>query len=370
MQSRTIFFTGFPGFIGTRIIEKLIEGNENIKIYALVLKSVLKSANKILDRNEHLKKKLKLIVGDVSKSNLDLSNEQYAQLTNEITEIFHLAAIYNLEVPKNVAWKVNVIGTNHMLKFALKCSHITLFLFFSSIVAVGKIQGDVFEDTLETNCEFHFNYYEQTKFASEILVRKNMNRLPIIIIRPGAVVGDSKTGITDKFDGFYYALSFASILKRFPIWLPNTHFNVPMVPVDYIAEATCYISTQEDCIGRCFHLGEFELTANQFLAYISDKDETGTKIRIPNALLELLIKLPIFKYIFLRNRFIKFIMKKGFHMPPELLEAADSYNFCCYRTDNRKYLERAGIYCPNFKSYVKNIMAFYNKNKKNPALLR
>ncbi|HUX98646.1 MAG TPA: SDR family oxidoreductase [Candidatus Deferrimicrobium sp.] len=370
MQSKTVFFTGFPGFIGTRIVEKLIVENDTIKIYALVLKSVLKSTNEILERNAHLKKKIELIVGDVSKPNLDLSTDLYTKLTNETTEIFHLAAIYNLEVPKNVAWKVNVIGTNNMLKFALKCLNLSVFIFFSSIVAVGKVKGDVFEDKLETNCEFHFNHYEQTKFASEILIRKYMDRLPIIIIRPGAVVGESKTGITDKFDGFYYALSFASILKLFPIWLPHTHFNVPMVPVDYIAEATCYVSTQEDCIGHCFHLGEFELTANQFLAYICDKDETGTKIRIPSALLEFLIKLPVFKYIFLRNRFIKFIMKKGFQMPPELLEAADSYNFCLYRTDNRKFLERAGIFCPKFKTYVKNIMAFYNKNRKNPLLLR
>jgi len=369
MPSKTIFFTGFPGFIGTRIIVKLIKDNEDIKIYALVLKSMKKVARKIIKQHKNFDKRIELIVGDISKSNLDISPEKYSELTNETTEIFHLAAIYNLEVPKNVAWKVNVIGTFNMLKFALKCPNLFVFIFFSSIVAAGKFRGDIYEDNLETNCEFHFNHYEQTKFASEILVRKYFNRLPLIIVRPGAVVGESKTGITDKFDGFYYALSFASILKRFPIWMPNTHFNVPMVPVDYIADATCYISTQEDCIGHCFQLGEFELTANQFLAYICGKDEKGTKILIPTALVEFMIRLPFYKYIFL-NKFIKIIMKKGFHMPAELLEAADSYNFCRYRTDNRKYLERAGISCPQFKDYVQNIMAFYMENKDNPILQR
>jgi hypothetical protein len=57
-------------------------------------------------------------------------------------------------------------------------------------------------------------------------------------------------------------------------------------------------------------------------------------------------------------------------MPAELLEAMDSYNFCHYRTDNRKYLERAGISCPEFKTYAKNITAFYVKNKRNPILQR
>ncbi len=369
MPSKTVFFTGFPGFIGTRIIEKLMKGNENLKIYALVLKSTQKAAQKIIKQHKNFEKRIELILGDISKPDLGLSPEKYSELANKTTEIFHLAAIYNLEVPRNVAWKVNVIGTYNMLKFALKCPNLFVFIFFSSIVAVGKLKGDIFEDELETNCEFHYNNYEQTKFASEVLVRKYFDRLPIIIIRPGAVVGESKTGITDKFDGFYYALSFASILKRFPIWMPNTHFNVPMVPVDYIADATCYVSTQEDCIGHCFQLGEFELSANQFLAYICGKDETGTKILIPNALVEFMIKLPIYKYIFL-NKFIKTIMKKGFRMPAELLEAADSYNFCRYRVDNRKYLERAGISCPPFKNYAQNIMAFYTKNKDNPILQR
>ena len=369
MRPRTIFFTGFPGFIGTRIVEKLIQDNKDIKIYALVLKSAQIAAKRIISHNETFDKRIEIIVGDVSKPNLDLSSELYSQLAKEITEIFHLAAIYKLEVPKRIAWQVNVIGTYNMLKFALNCPNLFAFIFFSSIVAAGKIKGDIFEDKLDLNCEFHFNRYEQTKFASEVLVRKYMDRLPIIIIRPGAVVGESKTGITDKFDGFYYAFSFISILKMFPIWMPHTHFNVPMVPVDYIADATRYISTQENCIGHCFHLGEFELTANQFFAYISDKDETGTKILIPTALFEFMIKLPFFKYIFL-NKFIKFVMKKGFRMPAELLEAMDSYNFCRFRTDNRKYLERAGIFPPKFKNYSKNIMEFYLKNKKNLLLLR
>lgn len=90
---------------------------------------------------------------------------------------------------------------------------------------------------------------------------------------------------------------------------------------------------------------------------------------IPSSLFEMMLKLPFYKYIFL-NKLVKSIMKKGLQMPAELLEAMDSYNFCRYRTDNSKFLERGGIKRPKFKDYVKNIMNFYNKNKKNPALKR
>ncbi len=364
-NQRSIFFTGFPGFIGTRIVKKLVEIDEDIRIKTLVLKNVQKRSAKII-KNWHLEDKIELLAGDISKPNLGLKEEDYLRITNETTDVFHLAAIYDMEVPKEVAWKVNVKGTLNMLNFAKKCPNLSVFVFFSSTVAAGKIKGDVFEDKLDTNCEFHFNYYEQTKFASEILVRRYMEKgLPVIIIRPGAVIGDSQTGVTDKYDGFYMAFRYISILKMFPIWMPNSSFRVPMVPVDYVVDATCFVATEKNCIGHCFQLGEFDLTANQFLAYICDKDESGTKLSIPTKLFEMMIQLPFFRYIFL-NKLVKYFMKKGFNMPAEMLEAMDSYNFCRYRTDNKKFLEAAGIRIPRFKDYVKNVVEFYEKNQPTP----
>lgn len=361
MPDRVIFFTGFPGFIGGKIVESIILKDPKVKVIALIIKPVEQQANTII-KAKKFQNNIELVIGDVTKPNLGLEEHVLNKLCSQITDIFHLAAIYDMEVPKRLAWNVNVRGTNNMLKFALKCKILNVFVFFSSTVAAGIIKGHVHEDVLDTKRKFHFNHYEQTKFASEMLVRRHMDQLPIIIIRPGAVVGDSNTGETIKFDGFYVAFKFIPILKLFPIWMANSTFRVPMVPVDYIVDATIHAAEHKDCYGHCFQLGEFDLTANQFLAYICDKDETGTKMVIPKKLFETFINLPFFSYIFTLKP-VKRIMRK-YIMPAEMMEAMDSYNYCYYRTDNaKKYLEPAGIKCPEFKQYAKNIVAFYNEKK-------
>ena len=50
------------------------------------------------------------------------------------------------------------------------------------------------------------NHYESTKFQAEVWVRELLDRVPTTILRPAIVVGDSRTGETEKFDGPYYVL--------------------------------------------------------------------------------------------------------------------------------------------------------------------
>jgi thioester reductase-like protein len=363
MTIKTIFFTGFPGFIGTKIVEKLITEDQDIKIYALVHVSMMEKALKIIKQNEIFGNKIEILQGDITYPDFGLDPKTLLKLNENITNIFHLAAIYDLEVPKKIAWKVNVTGTKNMINFALKCSNLRIFIYFSSIVAAGIVKGDVYEDELDLKCKLHFNYYEQTKFAAEYLIRKYLAELPIIIIRPGTVVGDSVTGETDKFDGFYYSFKFIRLLKKFPIKIPDTRFYVPIVPIDYVVNASCHLSDRNDCIGKCFHLGEFDLTVNDFLSYISRRDINESKLIIPKRLVEFFLNLPIFRYIF-NIKLIKTIMKKGISFPAELMGAMDSYSFCKYRTDNSRFLIQEGIIVPKFKNYIEPILKYYEAKTK------
>ena len=62
-------------------------------------------------------------------------------------------------------------------------------------------------------------------------------------------------------------------------------------------------------------------------------------------------------------------MKKFLTLPAEIMAAMDTSNFSRYRTDNKKFLERAAITCPKFKDYAKIIVNYYQKNKNNPKLI-
>jgi thioester reductase-like protein len=366
MSEKIILITGFPGFVGTRLFDILIADKNTTKIYALVLDSFYQRALKLVKTYKNHEEKIELLIGDISKSNLGLDIEKLNALTQQITEIFHLAAMYDYKTPKKIAWKVNVIGTHNMIKFGLKCQNLRVFVYYSSIVATGKIKEEIFEDKLDTNCTFHFNYYEQTKFAAEVLIRRYLDQLPVIIIRPAPIMGESKTGFTDKFDGVYYFFRYIPLLKLLPLRITDTTFHIPLVPVDYLAEATYSISNKKECIGHCFHIGEFDQNINQYIAALCSKDEYGLKIPLPQKLLDFVFKLPIFSHIF-KNKLIRFIFSKVFWIPAEVLETFDAFSYLVYRTDNSKYLDKK---CPKFKDYAPNLIKFYKENKKNPKLSR
>ena len=69
----------------------------------------------------------------------------------------------------------------------------------------GSRAGVVLEEELDDGQRFH-NVYEETKFRAERLVQDAARTLPVTILRPGVIVGDSRTGEIDKFDGPYYLI--------------------------------------------------------------------------------------------------------------------------------------------------------------------
>jgi thioester reductase-like protein len=353
----------------------LIKQNKSTKIYALVIKSIKDKAEKEIKNDPLLKDRVEIIIGDITKSNLGLESQIFDKLLEKITDIFHLAAIYHLEVPKDLAWNVNVKGTHNMIKFALKCKNLFAFTHFSSMVAAGRVDGIVKEDELKTGVSLHENHYEITKHVSEYLIRKYSDKLPLIIIRPAIVIGDSKTGETDKFDGAYHIFELTKGGKDIGKFMPrfhikNSNLKIPIAPVDYIAKSVAYISNQEACIGHAFHLGDFDLKANQFFDVILGKNQEQSKILIPNKILSFFIQSPIYRHLIV-NKFVRFILRKGLQVPVEILQSMDSYETATFETENNKrFLLPAGIKCPIFKEYSDKIFKFQKENRKTRKLRR
>ncbi|MBD3229771.1 MAG: NAD-dependent epimerase/dehydratase family protein [Candidatus Lokiarchaeota archaeon] len=375
IRKKSVFFTGFPGFIGKRLIKALVSQSEQIKIYALVIESVKSKAEKEVKNDPVLKDEIQIIIGDITEPNLGLDSGLLIKLTNKITDIFHLAAIYHLEVPKKLAWDVNVKGTFNVLKFALKCKNLFSFTHFSSMVAPGRAKGQVKEDELNTDVSLHNNHYEITKHVSEYLVRKYSDRLPIIIIRPAIVIGDSESGVTDKFDGAYHIFELTKGGKDIGKYLPrinikDSNLRIPIAPVDYLAKSVAYISDQEGCIGHTFHLGEFRLYVNDFFDIILGKKSNQSRLIIPNKLLNLIIHSPIYRYLMV-NKFFRLVLRKGLQVPVEILDSMDSYDTAIFETkNNKRFLEPAGIKCPKFREYSEKIFKFQRENRKNRKLRR
>lgn len=263
MMGNKLFFTGFPGFLTSNLIQQLYEDyTEDIDhIYLLVLLSEEKAAYEKLayldQKNKLAKERCTIIVGDITQINIGINRDIQKKIADEITHVYHLAAVYDLAVPQHIANRVNVHGTKMVNKWVETLPNIQRYTYFSTAYVSGRREGRIFEAELDMNQSFR-NFYEQTKYEAEVDVERLKTEIPITIIRPGIVKGHSKTGETIKFDGLYFMLNMYEKLSFLP-FIPYIEKDVVspegnFVSVDYVLQATSYLSMNKVGEGKTYHL--------------------------------------------------------------------------------------------------------------------
>ncbi len=68
--------------------------------------------------------------------------------SGEIVSVFHLAAIYNLAVPLEIAQRVNVDGTGNVLDLCAGCKNLERLNYVSTAYVAGERKGVVYEHEL------------------------------------------------------------------------------------------------------------------------------------------------------------------------------------------------------------------------------
>src|SRR5881227_692943 len=249
------FFTGFPGFIGKRLVRKLLADDPELRVAALVEPNMVERAQAAAG-DLSVGDRIEILPGDIGERDLGLPVTDLDRLKEETTVAFHLAAIYNLAVPLEIAQRVNVEGTGNVLDLLAACKQLGRLNYVSTAYVAGERHGVVYEHELAFGQDFK-NHYESTKFQAELWVREMMHRVPTTIYRPAIVVGDSRSGETQKFDGPYYMLRTIalSVSRHTPIpqfGESDAPFNV--VPVDFVVEALASVSAEPAAEGETLHL--------------------------------------------------------------------------------------------------------------------
>ncbi len=206
--------------------------------------------------SEISKGQIEIVTADISKPLLGLSKKDYDRLAARVEVVYHLAAIYDLAVPLEVAQAVNVDGTGNILDFCAAAKKLERLVYVSTAYVSGRRNGVVYEHELVMGQAFK-NHYESTKFQAEAWVRDRMDEIPTVILRPAIVVGDSKTGETQKFDGPYFILR--TIAQAEGMGRPVMNFGrseaaFNVVPVDFIVDSIAVCATDPAAIGETLHL--------------------------------------------------------------------------------------------------------------------
>lgn len=353
---RTHFFTGFPGFIATQLIKELVRLGEVQRIYAVVQSKQEalakdKAASIMAEMNAIIP--FDIIVGDITKENLGMDKEAIDHLYEHRLTVWHLAAIYDLAVQKEIAWNVNVEGTRQVNEFVRDHPSIARYMYFSTAYVAGKREGLLLETELIRPDSFK-NYYEETKFEAEWLVEDLKKELPVTIIRPGIVRGHSKTGETIKFDGPYFFMNMIDRLRWMPIipYVGKTEACINVVPIDYIIQAVVFLSSKMEAAGQTVHLTDpsphpVEEVYQAMVIELTGKKPKG---RLPRVLAE--------------KGLSSIRVQRTLGVEAETIDYL-TWNATFDTTNAERLLRGSSISCADFLDSIPSMAAFYKKNKKN-----
>jgi NAD(P)-dependent dehydrogenase (short-subunit alcohol dehydrogenase family) len=249
------FVTGATGFIGKRLVKKLL-ARRGAVVHFLLREESQAKVPELLEYWGVSQARAIPVYGDLTQRKLGVSAEDVKALKGQIDHFYHLAAVYDLAAASETQVAVNIDGTRHTVEFA-KAIEAAHFHHVSSIAAAGLYEGVFREDMFEEAENLDHPYFH-TKHESEKIVRKEC-KVPWTVYRPAMVVGDSKTGEMDKIDGPYYFFKLIQRLRQLlPPWMPMVGLEggrVNIVPVDFVVDAIDHIShAKTPPTGKCFHL--------------------------------------------------------------------------------------------------------------------
>ena len=245
----TYFVTGATGFLGKRLVARLLRRQDTTAVHVLV-RNTSRDRLAELARDWAGAEKLAPAVGDLTEPLLGLDPAVFGR----IDHVVHLGAVYDLTASDEANRAANVEGTRNVLAFAA-AARAGLLHHVSSIAVAGNHAGRFTETDFDLGQMFSSPYHA-TKFEAERLVRAQRD-VPFRVYRPSAVVGDSRTGEMDKIDGPYYFLPAISRLAALPQRLPMPAPELGatnLVPVDYVVEAMECLMHREAASGSTYHL--------------------------------------------------------------------------------------------------------------------
>jgi nucleoside-diphosphate-sugar epimerase len=264
-----ILITGSSGFIGSRVVDVLLQhGFANLRCF-------VRSSNRLgrlqnaLSRVEAAKN-VELVKGDL------LSRDDCRKATEGVSIIYNLAA--GMEKSFAGAFMNSALATRNLMDAFLECGRPKRFVNVSSFAVysnLGLKRGALLDEDcpLEDAPQERFDAYGFGKLKQEELVKEygKKYKLPYVIVRPGYVFGPGKTELNGRV---------AINTFGFFIQVDGSHL-LPLTFVDNCAEAIVLAGLKAGIEGEVFNVVDDELlTSRQFLREYKKK-EPGFSVRIP-----------------------------------------------------------------------------------------
>ena len=274
-RQRSLLITGASGFLGRFVLRELLAQTPGLRVHVLTRGAASRAKISSFFAKHGMTPDLSFVTGDLTRPGLGLAPGVAAALRDEITEVWHVAAITNLaSQDPPLLYGTNVRGTGRLLRVTEQLPHLDRLYYVSTAYVAGTAPGPVREQAMPARPRFR-NLYERSKYTAERLV---LNAgLPVVVFRPSIIVGDSVSGDTgdecqtvyrfvqalaagmarDRGDGATAAPSFR---------IPGSHrARLNFVCVDEVARLMVALSARAQ--------------AGQVLNLTNPRDLTGEEIR-------------------------------------------------------------------------------------------
>ncbi|KAK4947557.1 large subunit of alpha-aminoadipate reductase [Elasticomyces elasticus] len=283
-----VFLTGATGFLGCFILQDLLlRKNPEVKVIVLVRAKDEASAMSRLKMTcqaygvwaESWSSRIRCVTGSLGPDKFGLSDDTWKQVAEETDIVIHNGAQVHWINTYEMLKPPNVLGTVEAIKLCAEGKPKS-FAFVSStsvldhdhfvaeserIIAAGG-EGVSEEDDLSGSSKGLTTGYGQSKWVGELLVREAGRRgLRGYTVRPGYILGHTKTGVTVTDDFLVRMLKGCVQLKTRPNMGLNT---INMAPVDHVARAVvaCAFNPPSESTKVACISGNPKLRFNQFLA--------------------------------------------------------------------------------------------------------
>ncbi|AMO25458.1 SDR family oxidoreductase [Ramlibacter tataouinensis] len=358
------FVTGATGFIGKRLVRKLLERKGSM-VHFLLREETRDKIDALREYWGVSAARAVPVFGDLTGKKLGVSAADLKHLKGQVDHVYHLAAVYDLSSDEESQVAGNIDGTRSAVEFAraIDAGH---FHHVSSIAAAGLYEG-VFREDMFAEAENYEHPYFMTKHESEKIVRQEC-KVPWTVYRPAMVVGDSRTGEMDKIDGPYYFFKLIQRMRQLlPPWMPTIGLEggrVNIVPVDFVVDALDHLSHLGGIAKKCFHLVDpVGYRVGDVLDIFSRAAHAPKMSLFVNAALLGFIPKSVKKGLLALApvRRIRNAVMKDLGLPEDILQFVNyPTRFDC--RESLAALKGSGIGCPNLKDYAWRLWDYWERH--------
>ncbi len=236
-----------------------------------------------------------VLEGDLSEVDLDLDSPSIEWISQHCDSLIHNAAsltFYSTD-RNSEPWLSNVNGTRRVLELC-RVAGIRKFHHVSTAYVCGMREDRVFENELDIGQEMG-NDYERSKVEAEQAIHDADFLDAPTFYRPSIIVGDSRTGYTTTFHGFYAMLKLAHALVSKVVLgatggaplMAELGLGGPerknFVPVDWVSAAITHLYSRPEHHGKTYHLTSPSPTrVADMTAVIQEAVETYSTLASPD----------------------------------------------------------------------------------------